>query len=108
MLRELRDIVEAADERPVKALLELADEREEEKIAACELALDSGVRFLGAGTGFHGPVASVEEVIWLRERLAGQIAIEGGRRNPGRAGGPGIDRGGSGADRHGGNETGGA
>jgi deoxyribose-phosphate aldolase len=76
VLREMRDIVEAAEERPVKAILELAQLSEEEKIMACELALDSGVRFLGAGTGFHGPVASVEEVRWLGERLAGQIAIK--------------------------------
>ena len=76
MLRELRDIVEAADERPVKAMLQLSRLGEEEKIMACELALDSGVRFLCAGTDFHAPAASVEDVEWLRERLAGQIAVK--------------------------------
>jgi deoxyribose-phosphate aldolase len=76
VLREMRDMVEAADERPVKAVLELARLSEEERITACELALDSGVKFVCAGTGCYGPAVSVDEVKWLRERLAGQIAIK--------------------------------
>ena len=72
----MRDLVEAADERPVKAMLELARLSDEEKIMACELALDSGVRFICAGTGFHGTVASMEDLKLLRDRLAGEIAIK--------------------------------
>ena len=51
-LREMRDIVEAADERPVKILLETAMMTREEKVVACHVALDSGAQFVGAGTGF--------------------------------------------------------
>ena len=76
VLREMRDIVEAADERPVKAMLEWDRLSSEEKIMACELALDSGVRFICAGTGFHGAIPSLEDLKWLRERLTGQIAIK--------------------------------
>ena len=76
VLREMRDIVEAADERPVKALLELARLSDEEKIMACELALDSGARFIGAGTGFDGAIASMEDLKLLRSRLKEEIAIK--------------------------------
>lgn len=76
VLREMRDIVEAADERPVKAMLEWDRLSSEERIMACELALDSGVRFICAGTGFYGAIPSMEDLNWLRGRLAGEMAIK--------------------------------
>ena len=42
VLRELRDIAEAADQRPVKVILETSLLTLEEKNLACQLVLDSG------------------------------------------------------------------
>ena len=50
VLRELRDIVEAADERPVKAVMETHLLTREETILACKLALDSGAQFVATST----------------------------------------------------------
>jgi deoxyribose-phosphate aldolase len=46
VLRELRDVVEAADERPVKVILETALLTRDEQILACHLAVDSGAHFV--------------------------------------------------------------
>src|SRR5262245_6495590 len=52
VLRELRDIVEAADERPVKVILETCLLTREEKIRACHLVVESGAQFVKTSTGF--------------------------------------------------------
>jgi deoxyribose-phosphate aldolase len=71
VLRELRDIVEAADERPVKAILETHLLTQEETALACQLALDSGARFIGTSTGSNTPGVTAAEVASLR-RLVGE------------------------------------
>ena len=75
VLREMRDIVEAADERPVKVILESHLLTHEEKIVACQLALDSGVQFVGTSTDFQSPDVTVQEVGLLREMLGGEFGI---------------------------------
>jgi deoxyribose-phosphate aldolase len=76
VLREMRDIVEAADERPVKAILELELLSPEERLKACDLAVESGVRFIGAGTGFRAAGIAPGDLVQLRDHLAGQLAIK--------------------------------
>lgn len=51
-LRELRDVVEAADERPVCAVIEATHLTREEIILACELVLDSGAKSMAIKTDF--------------------------------------------------------
>src|SRR5260221_6107142 len=83
VLREMRDIVEAADERPVKAVLESHLLTREEKILACRLALDSGAQFVCTSTNFHAPDVTVEEVRLLREMVGEDFGVKaaGGIRN---------------------------
>lgn len=76
VLRELRDIVEAADERPVKAVLESHLLTREEKILACRLALDSGAQFVCTSTDFHAPDVTVEEVRLLRETVGEEFGVK--------------------------------
>lgn len=76
ILREMRDIVEAADERPVKAVIESSLLTREEKIVACELALDSGVKFVVTSTDFHAPAVTVEEVKLLGEVLGDHAGVK--------------------------------
>ena len=76
VLREMRDVVEAADERPVKAVLESHLLTREEKILACRLALDSGAQFVCNSTDFHAPDVTVEEVRLLRELVGEDFGVK--------------------------------
>jgi len=76
VLRELRDVVEAADERPVKVILETCLLTREEKIRACQLVLGSGARFVKTSTGFSHGGATVEDVKLLREIVGGQFGVK--------------------------------
>jgi deoxyribose-phosphate aldolase len=50
VLRELRDIAEAADERPVKVILETGLLTADESALACQLVLDSGAHCICTGS----------------------------------------------------------
>src|SRR5207249_1329526 len=83
VLRELRDVVEAADERPVKAILETCLLNREEKIRACQLVASSGAQFVKTSTGFASRGATIEDVKLLRE-IAGEklrVKAAGGIRD---------------------------
>ncbi|HXT38492.1 MAG TPA: deoxyribose-phosphate aldolase [Candidatus Angelobacter sp.] len=76
VLRELRDVVEAADERPVKVILETCLLTREEKIRACRVALDSGAHFVKTSTGFSTGGATVEDVKLLREIVGPKFGVK--------------------------------
>jgi deoxyribose-phosphate aldolase len=59
ILRELRDIVEAADERPVKVLLDLSLIEPNEAATGCQLILESGAQFISVSA----PVERVAELV---------------------------------------------
>jgi deoxyribose-phosphate aldolase len=61
ILRELRDIVEAADERPVKVLVDLSLVEPNEAATACQLILESGAQFISVSA----PVERVAELVKL-------------------------------------------
>lgn len=76
VLRELRDVVEAADERPVKAILETCLLTSEEKIRACHIVVESGARFVKTSTGFGTAGATVEDVKLLRETVGPKFGVK--------------------------------
>ena len=76
VLRELRDVVEAADERPVKVILETCRLTREEKIRACHLAVESGARFVKTSTGFGAGGATLEDVKLLRETVGPKFGVK--------------------------------
>lgn len=76
VLRELRDVVEAADERPVKVILETCLLTEQEKIVACQLVLDSGAKFVKTSTGFSSGGATIEDVKLLRATVGSKFGIK--------------------------------
>jgi len=76
VLRELRDIVEAADERPVKVILETSLLNEEQKVRACQLVLESGAQFVKTSTGFNGPGATLEDVKLLRATVGPKFGVK--------------------------------
>lgn len=76
VLREMRDIVEAAEERPVKVVLEGHLLTREEKILACELVLDSGAKFIVTSTDFDAPPVTVQDVALLREAAGDDLLVK--------------------------------
>jgi deoxyribose-phosphate aldolase len=75
LLRELRDLVEAADERPVKLVIEAGALEPDDLLWLCELVLDSGVRAVCTGTGRFGP-PTVNQVAQLRTALSEKFIIK--------------------------------
>jgi deoxyribose-phosphate aldolase len=76
VLRELRDIVEAADERPVKVIIETCLLTRDQKITACKLVLESGAQFVKTSTGFNAGGATVEDVRLLRETAGALFGVK--------------------------------
>jgi deoxyribose-phosphate aldolase len=75
VLRELRDIAEAADERHVKVIVEMSLLTSEEVRRACELALESGAHCVCTGTGLRS-AATVEEVQSLRATVGEKFGVK--------------------------------
>jgi deoxyribose-phosphate aldolase len=73
VLRELRDVAEAADERIVKVLLKTRLLTREEILLACELILDSGAHFVSVG---YIDVPNYEEVALCREAVGPKFGIK--------------------------------
>ena len=76
VLRELRDIVEAADERSVKVILETCLLTREEKIQACQLVVESGAHFVKTSTGFSTAGATTHDVQLLRETVGENFGVK--------------------------------
>jgi deoxyribose-phosphate aldolase len=76
VLRELRDIVEAADERTVKVILETCLLSREEKIRACGLVVESGAHFVKTSTGFSTAGATTHDVQLLRECVGPDFGVK--------------------------------
>ena len=76
VIRELRDIVEAADERPVKVIIEAGLLTHEEKVRACEIAVESGAKFVKTSTGFGKSGATTQDVKLLREAIGPKFGVK--------------------------------
>jgi deoxyribose-phosphate aldolase len=76
VLREMRDIVEAADERTVKAIIESHLLTHPEMILACQLAMDSGVQFISTASDFNSPNITAKMVGQLRGTLGETFGLK--------------------------------
>ncbi len=77
VLREIIDVVEAADERPVKVIIETCLLTDAEKIRACKLVVESGAQFVKTSTGFNpGGGATVADVKLLRETVGPKFGVK--------------------------------
>ena len=76
VLRELCDVVEAADERTVKIILETCLLTPEEKIRACKLVVESGAHFVKTSTGFSTGGATVDDVRLMRETVGPKFGVK--------------------------------
>jgi len=76
VFREIVDVVEAADERPVKVILETCLLTDEEKVRACRLVVDSGAQFVKTSTGFSTAGATVADVQLLRATVGAKFGVK--------------------------------
>ncbi len=76
VFRELCDVVEAADERTVKVILETGLLTNAEKIRACRLVVESGAHFVKTSTGFGTGGATVADVQLLRETVGPKFGVK--------------------------------
>ena len=76
VLRELRDVVDAAEERTVKVILETCLLTRDEKIRACKLVVESGAHFVKTSTGFSTSGATTHDVQLLRECVGLKFGVK--------------------------------
>jgi deoxyribose-phosphate aldolase len=77
VLREICDVVEAADERTVKVILETCLLTDEEKIRACHIVIESGAHFVKTSTGFNpGSGATIADVKLLRKTVGSKFGVK--------------------------------
>jgi deoxyribose-phosphate aldolase len=76
IFRELCDVVEAADERTVKVILETCLLTDAEKIRACKLVVESGAHFVKTSTGFSTAGATIADVKLMREAVGPQFGVK--------------------------------
>ena len=73
IVREIRDVVEAADDRVVKVILETCLLTNDEIAQACKLVTQAQAHFVKTSTGFGNAGATLEHVRLMRETV-GQFA----------------------------------
>jgi deoxyribose-phosphate aldolase len=76
VLRELRDLREAAEERPVKAILELGLLTPDEARRGGQLTLEAELQFLVTATGCAARPTTVEDLRLLRETVGPELGIK--------------------------------
>ncbi len=83
VMEDIRGVVQAAEGRPVKVILETSMLNREEKIAACTLSKAAGAAFVKTSTGFGGGGATVEDVELMRQVVGPDMGVKasGGVRN---------------------------
>lgn len=84
---DIRAVVEAAGDAPVKVILETCCLTEEEKIQACRAAERAGARFVKTSTGFGTGGATVEDIRLMRRTVGDRLQVKasGGVRTCGDA-----------------------
>jgi deoxyribose-phosphate aldolase len=76
VLRELRDVVEAAAERPVKVIIETGLLSRDEKVRACRIVLEAGAQFVKTSTGFSAGGATIADVKLLRAIVGNDFGVK--------------------------------
>jgi deoxyribose-phosphate aldolase len=74
--REMEAFVKAAGNKVTKIILETALLADEEKIKACEIAREVGVKFVKTSTGFGPSGATVHDVKLMREIVGPDMGVK--------------------------------
>ena len=73
---DIRQVVRACEDHPVKVILETASLTESEKICGCCLAKTAGARFVKTSTGTVEGGATIEDVRLIREVVGDEVLIK--------------------------------
>ncbi len=76
VLNDIRTVVEAAQGRPVKVILECTMLDREQKIAGCALSKAAGATFVKTSTGFGGGGATIEDVQLMRHVVGPDMGVK--------------------------------
>ena len=84
LLRELRDLREAAEERPLKVIVEAALLPRELWVRAAALVVEAEAQFLATATGCAGRATTPDDVRFLRAAAGPELGLKavGGVRTP--------------------------
>ena len=74
--REIRDVVEAAEGRPVKVIIETSLLSHDEKVSACTVISMAGAHFVKTSTGFSRAGAALEDVRLLRQSIGEDFGVK--------------------------------
>lgn len=76
VLRDIQEVVKAAQGRPVKVILETKMLNREEKIAGSALSKAAGAAFVKTSTGFGGGGATAEDVALMRQVVGPDLGVK--------------------------------
>jgi len=76
VVEDIRAVVRAAQEHPVKVILETCYLTSEEKIRGCRLSVEAGASFVKTSTGFAEEGAKVEDVRLMREIVGKEFGVK--------------------------------
>ena len=76
IVREIRDVIEAADDRRVKVIIETGHFSDEQIATACRLAVEAEAHFVKTSTGFGPGGATVEHVRLMRETVNQRAGVK--------------------------------
>lgn len=76
VLADIRAVVTAAGEVPVKVILETALLTDDEKIMACQAAKEAGAAFVKTSTGFSKGGATVEDIRLMRRTVGPDMGVK--------------------------------
>jgi deoxyribose-phosphate aldolase len=76
VLKDIRAVVEAAQGKTVKVIIETCLLSEEEKIRACELCVEAKAHFVKTSTGFSTAGATFEDVALMKKTVKGQCKVK--------------------------------
>ncbi len=73
---DIAGVVEASGGALVKVIIEAALLTDDEKVAACEIAMDAGARFVKTSTGFGPPGANARDVAIMRKAVGPEFGVK--------------------------------
>jgi deoxyribose-phosphate aldolase len=76
IVREIRDVVEAAEDRRVKVIIETGYFNDEQIATACKLAVTAEAHFVKTSTGFGTGGATIEHVQLMRETVGQHAGVK--------------------------------
>lgn len=76
VLEDIKSVVQAANGRTVKVIIETCLLTYEEKVKACELSKEAGANFVKTSTGFSTAGANVEDVELIRSIVGDALEVK--------------------------------